>query len=218
MQPIKTCTLSALAFVLGSASALAGPVDNGIYALQKRWAEITYQVKSKDRQETEYKALEADASRLAAANPDRAEPKIWEGIILSTDAGVSGGLSALGKVKTARKLFEQAIAIDDTALAGSAHTSLGSLYYQVPGWPLSFKDDKKAEQQLTRALQINPRGIDPNYFYADYLYRQGRYAEAAKALEKALKAPPRPGRPVADAGRRRQVQALMEKVKEKLGS
>ena len=37
------------------------------------------------------------------------------------------------------------------------------------------------------------RGIDPNYFLGDFLYRKGDYDGAREALGKALKAPPRPG-------------------------
>lgn len=216
MPSVKVFVLSTFA-LFASANVLAGSVDDGVRDLQRRWAEVTYHAVDKNHKETGYEALEADAEKLVETYPDRAEPKIWAGIILSTHAGISGGFGALGKVKAAKKLFEQAIAIDDTALDGSAHTSLGSLYYQVPGWPLSFGDDGKAEQQLTRALQINPAGIDPNYFYGNYLYEQGRYTEAAEVLKNALAAPARPDRPLADAGRRQEVRALMDKVRGKLG-
>ncbi|MNN01373.1 hypothetical protein D3C81_1139900 [compost metagenome] len=82
----------------------------------------------------------------------------------------------------------------------------------MPGWPISFGDDKRAEQLLKQALSLNPDGIDANYFYGDFLLRQKRHAEAKVALEKALAAPPRPGREVADAGRRKEAQALLQKV------
>ena len=71
----------------------------------------------------------------------------------------------------------------------SAYTSLGSLYYQVPGWPVGFGNKAKAEQLLKQALAINPNGIDPNFFYGDYLLEQGRKAEARQALDKALVMP-----------------------------
>ena len=75
-----------------------------------------------------------------------------------------------------------------------------------------FGDDAKAEAMLNEALTINPTGIDPNYFQADFLYRNGRYDEASAALNKALKAAPRPGREVADAGRRSDISALQQKI------
>jgi tetratricopeptide (TPR) repeat protein len=58
--------------------------------------------------------------------------------------------------------------------------------------------------------------VDANYFYADFLYQQERYAQALEYLQKALAAPADPDRPVADAGRREEIRALMAKVKENL--
>ncbi len=123
-----------------------------------------------------------------------------------------GGLGALGLVKEAKAKLEIALKQDPKALDGSAYTSLGSLYYQVPGWPVGFGDDEKAEQLLKQALAINPTGIDPNFFYGDFLLDQGRKAEAKGYLEKALNAPPRPGRELADQGRRIEIRDRLDKL------
>ncbi|MFW5386410.1 MULTISPECIES: hypothetical protein [unclassified Yersinia (in: enterobacteria)] len=48
-------------------------------------------------------------------------------------------------VKDAKVKLELAIKLDANALDGSAYTSLGTLYYQVPGWPIGFGDKKQAE-------------------------------------------------------------------------
>ena len=87
------------------------------------------------------------------------------------------------------------------------------LYAKVPGWPVGFGDKERAEEYFRKALAINPDGIDPNYFYGEYLSERGRQAEAVAHLEKALKAPARPGRELADSGRRQEVQTLLAKVK-----
>ena len=55
-------------------------------------------------------------------------------------------------------------------------------------------------------------GIDPNYFYAEYLYDEDDYAGARKHLEKARQAAPRPNRQSADEGRRRDSDALLAKI------
>jgi tetratricopeptide (TPR) repeat protein len=89
-------------------------------------------------------------------------------------------------VKEAKAKLEIAIKQDPKALEGSAYTSLGSLYYQVPGWPVGFGDDEKAEKLLKQALAINPTGIDPNFFYGDFLLDQGDKAQAKVYLDKAL--------------------------------
>jgi Tfp pilus assembly protein PilF len=137
--------------------------------------------------------------------------------VLSTQAGVEGGLGALGLAKRARAALEAALKIDPNALEGSAYTSLGTLYYKVPGFPLGFGDHKKAKQMLEAALKVNPIGLDPNYFYADFLFGEGRYAEAIVHLEKALLAPPRPSRELADRGRRTEIETLLAKARAKLG-
>ena len=140
---------------------------------------------------------------------------VWEAIILSSYAKFAGGLSALSKAKAARDLLERAEKIDPAALNGSIYTSLGSLYYKVPRWPIGFGDKKKARAYLEKALQINPDGIDPNYFYGDFLLEQGEYAKARTYLEKALASPPRNGREDADQGRRTEVEQDLEKANQK---
>ena len=192
------------------------PMQADISSLQSEWARIKYQLADKDRQLNAIHNLEKDAQNVAAKYPAKAEPKIWQAIILSTDAGIVKGLSALGAVKQAKALLEDAIKMNPKALDGSAYTSLGSLYYQVPVWPIAFGDDDKAEENLKKALAINPQGIDPNYFYGDFLLQDGRYKDAKIYLERALSAPDRPNRVVADAGRRQEIKAALSKVQEEL--
>lgn len=197
------------------------PVDEvmaHISELQTDWAVIKYQVTDKDSKLEAIHKLEQKAEQVTKAYPDRAEPKIWEAIILSTDAGIVKGISALGKVKKAKELLEASLVIDGTALAGSAHTSLGSLYYQVPGWPVAFGDNKKAEIELQKAIAMNPDGIDPNFFYGDFLIEQKQFDKAKSYLEKALLAPDRAGRELADAGRRQEIKAALAKIDENVNN
>ena len=196
------------------ALALSENTAENLKLLQTRWAEINYQVPAAE-QETDFAKLSAQAATMVRQDP-AAELLIWQGIILSTYAGAKGGLGALDLVKQAKGSLEQAIKVDPAALDGSAYTSLGALYYQVPGWPVGFGDDEQAEVLLKKALTMNPDGIDPNYFYGDYLAREKRYSEARVVLEKALVAPDRPGREVADSGRRAEVKALLAKVQSEL--
>jgi len=195
-----------------SLSATADSLNDDIMLLQHEWAKTNYKT-AEDDQEAAFEKLTKQAAELVKKYPNKAEPLIWQAIITSSDAGATGGLSALGKVKDARKLLEAAEQIDPNALNGSIYTSLGSLYYQVPGWPLGFGDDDKAEAYLKKALSANPDGIDPNYFYGDYLRDQGRYGEALNYLNKALNAPDRADRPIADEGRRAEIQKALKETK-----
>lgn len=208
------CLVAGLATLalLPALPARAATVAEAVSELQHDWEAIRYQSPAAER-EKGFEALAAKAHQLSEAFPGRAEPLVWEGIIVSSWAGEKGGLGALGLVKQAKALYESAIAIDGTALEGSAYNSLGVLYYKVPGWPVGFGDKAKAKELLTKALTLNPKGIDPNFFYGEYLVETKQAQEAVAYLERALQAPPRPGRQIADTGRREEARALLDKAK-----
>ncbi len=191
--------------------AWGADISTELADVQARWDRIQYQF-AEDKKEKAFEQLAEQTGQLVAAYPDQAEPLIWHGIVLSTYAGAKGGLGALGLVKGARSALEKALAIDPKALNGSVYTSLGSLYYQVPGWPLGFGDDDKAKEHLQKALAINPDGLDPNYFFADYLLDQDKPERARVYLQKALDAPARLGREIADAGRKQEARALLNNL------
>lgn len=212
----SSLTIALVAAMLATASwpfgASAAPVDDAVTALQHEWEVIRYQTPAAER-EKRFEALATEAHKTSEKFPGRAEPLVWEGIIVSSWAGEKGGLGALGLVKQAKSLYESAIAINGDVLDGSAFNSLGVLYYKVPGWPVGFGDKAKAKELLQKALAINPKGIDPNFFYGEYLVETKQSEEAVPYLERAIAAPPRPGRSIADAGRRDEARALMEKAR-----
>jgi tetratricopeptide (TPR) repeat protein len=204
------CAAALLSTLLVGA-VFAAPVDDAVVELQRDWEVIRYQTPASER-EKRFEALSAKAHATSERFAGRAEPLVWEGIIVSSWAGEKGGLGALSLVKQAKVLYESAIQIDGKALNGSAYNSLGVLYYRVPGWPIGFGDKDKARELLQKALAINPQGIDPNYFYGEYLLETKQPAEAQVYLERVLSAPGRPGRQVADTGRREEARLLLEKT------
>lgn len=211
MSPLKSLLLCSGLLFGGAAQAANG--EELLRPIQDRWAEIKYQLPAKQQAEL-YHQLAEQAHQLSRAHPNLAPALIWEGIVVSSEAGAKGGLGALSLAKEARKLLEESLKLDEQALGGSAYTSLATLYAKVPGWPIGFGDRKKAEELFQKSLNANPDGIDPNYFYGEYLIDQDRIAQGRSHLERALKAPPRPGRAVADQGRRLEIQALLKKIED----
>jgi tetratricopeptide (TPR) repeat protein len=205
--------LAAIGIFIFASSARAG-LDEDVARLQREWERIKYQT-AQPEQLKEYEQLVRESEKTVQAYPNRAEPLIWQGIIGASQAGAKGGLGALSLVKNAKISFERALDINPNALNGSAYTSLGSLYYQVPGWPIGFGDDKKALEFLEKGLSLNPNGIDPHYFLGDFYFRNGDLDNAEHALKKALQASPRPGRKLADEGRRNEIRQLLDKIAEK---
>lgn len=201
-----------------SMSAHAEELDPAIVQLQHDWATANYNT-PKSAQELAFKNLSDRAAEVASKSHQRTEAIIWQAIILSGYAkavgGITAGITALKAVDKSKDLLLESISADPQALSGSAYTSLGSLYYKVPVWPISFGSKDKAKEYLEKGLSINPNGIDSNYFYADYWLELGRYEIAAKYFEKALNAPARPGREDADEGRRKEAKEGLALAKKK---
>ncbi|WP_018982668.1 tetratricopeptide repeat protein [Salinimonas chungwhensis] len=211
MQILRTTALvTALCFSL---PALAQE-KSSLLDIQHKWAKVNYGIDNA-KQLGQFESLIEQARELVAASPNNAAALTWLGIAQASAARAKGGLGALDFAENARENFEKAIEIEPSSLNGTALFSLAALYYKVPGWPVSFGDVDKAEKLFKDALAIHPKGIDPNYFYAEYLYEEGNYESAYRYLQQALQADPRPNRPLADSGRREAVKTLLKKVTSK---
>ncbi|MGE0622360.1 MAG: hypothetical protein AB7I04_02655 [Pseudomonadales bacterium] len=204
-------TIKTVLFLVGALAGGTVLAAETVSDLQQAWAHATYEVAASERGAA-LDTLGREASDLVAAHPEDAALLIWQGIILSSYAGEASGFTALGAAKKARTALQKALEIDPQALDGSAYTSLGALYYKVPGWPIGFGDDKKARSYLEQALALNPDGIDPNYFMGEFLLENGDRQAAALHLNRAMNAPGRAGREVADSGRRHEIQTLLERI------
>lgn len=213
MKSILATLLSLSLFIV--AGLAYADINSEIHQLQTRWAEVNYQLEG-DAQEDAFEILSKDAERVTHAYPDEASAWIWSGIIKSTYAGAKGGLGALGLAKDSKSDLEKAMELDANALEGSAYASLGTLYYSVPGWPVGFGDDDKAEELLKKAIALSPQAIDNNYFYASFLVSKKRYDEALEYYARAQHAAPRPDRPLADAGRQEEIRLAIVEVQRKM--
>ena len=204
------------ALVLSASAAQAATTPVTLASLMQDWAHANYEMADPAAKSAEMKRLAALADTAATEHAGQAEFLVWDAIITGSEAGLKGGLGALGLAKRARDLALKAEAINPKVLDGSVYTTLGSLYDQVPGFPIGFGDKKKAGAFLSRALALNPKGIDSNYFYGLHLEGVGDYAGAERALDTALRAAPRPGRESADKGRRQEISAALTRVRAKV--
>ncbi len=218
-MPIRRLTILLWLLLMSAYAAAATPpagLDEAILDLTHRWAKVNYKTPA-DAQGEGFRQVIAASERVGAAYPGRPEPMIWEAIARGSDAKAEGGLGALKQVRQARDLLLAAEKIDPRALDGSIYTSLGTLYANVPRWPVSFGDADQARKYFEQALQINPTGIDQHYFFGEFLMGKGEYAKAYEHLKLALAAPARPGREDSDAGRREDAQRLLTQLKQKHG-
>ena len=208
--------LMCLALCLASPAMAQGSSDAAFDDLARAWAHVNYEIKDPKAEAAAARDLVARAEAAAMRWPGRAEPLAWQALALLCEADARHNISSLQLVGRAHALLEQAARIDPNAIGpGVIYANIGSLFAELPGFPVSFGDARKAKIYLDKALAANPTGLDANYFYGDYLYRQGQPSKAIQALEKALQAPARPGRPLADSGRKWEATQLLDKIRRK---
>jgi tetratricopeptide (TPR) repeat protein len=203
----STCLTAGPAFAFNTKA-----MDADIHSIELQWEHIKFEEYGSPNQFAHIDALANFAATLVQKYPGRSEPLIWEGIVTSEEAGMANTLSALGYAKKAKAILEESYQRDPAALDAGAPTSLGVLYYRVPGFPFGFGDNDKARQLLAQAVSLAPNGMDANYFYADFLMSQHEYAAAYKVLQHAWALPPQPKRPLWDKNRRAVIKELMAKA------
>ena len=193
-------------------SQAADSLSPEVRRLQTKWEAIKFGVPEGDDQTKQMNALGEDADAVAARLPGMPEALIWDGIITSERASMASAFSALGLAKRARDILEQVYKMAPAKLDAGATTSLGVLYYRVPGFPIGFGDKAKARQLLDQAVKLAPAGLDAWYFYGDFLYEQKEYPKAAEVFRHALSLPPHPDRPLWDKNRRLVIEERLASI------
>ncbi len=167
----------------GRVPAMEGPGAD-VRAVAETWAAIKYQQEGDPHRLRNVLTLEEETAALSERFPGDAEPLFWQANTLCLAAELTHSLGSLEKVWQARTLLERAEVLDPGSSAIVA--LLGSLYYEVPGWPIGFGNKGKAAALLRRALEMDPDSMDANFFMGDLLLQRGNPQEAAFHLEKAL--------------------------------
>lgn len=201
---------------LATAAPSTAPTIDAITALEQKWAFINYRMSNNAQRETAITTLANQAAQISREYPGKAEPLILQAEILCTKAGIEQDIGALDEIEQARDLLLQAEKINPRALNGAAYPLLGWLYHKVPRWPIGFGDDRQAKKYFDKAMALNPKGIDTDFYYGKFLYEKGDYAQAKTVLEHGLAAPINPATAVADKGRQDEIHNLLEKVNKKL--
>lgn len=182
---------------------------DSLQTLSDAWATGKYHQQGPDQTETFDKLL-GELDGALSDEPSNTELKVLKATTLSTYASIQGGLEALKKVEKARDLLEEVIASTDSFDTGMAYGVLGSLYANVPRWPIAFKNTKKAEKYLRTGVELAPESLDAHYYLAKFLNDQKRYAEAEKYYLNALETPHRTERFIADEARREEAERELE--------
>lgn len=189
--------------------------DGALHDLEIRWETVKFTIPPGDKQTAEMEKVGAQADALLSHYPNRVEAEIWDGILKSEQASMASAFSALSLAKQARAVLEKAYTENPAALDAGAPTSLGVLYYRVPGFPIAFGDNKKARSLLEQATTAAPQGLDAWYFYGDFLMNEGETDKARQVFTYALSIPENQQRPLWDKSRRMVIKEDLAKLQAK---
>lgn len=191
------------------APAAADPaMEQSLERIRHEWAVVTFQVPVEKRAGV-LETLAEMAHQLTVRFPERPEPMVWEGIVLTAFADTRGPLLGYLTARRARELLLEAERRDPLSLSGLGYASLGMLYARALPWPLSFGDPVIARGYLEKALAMQPDSMEANLLYGAFLLEQGDYTGAARRLRRALAMPSAPDLSVAAPLPRVQILRLL---------
>ncbi len=97
------------------------------------------------------------ASRVSVAlEPTAAAGHYYLAITVGKLADLKRNLAAYGMVKEVEREFHKARELDEQFCYAGPDRSLGLLYLEAPGWPLSVGSRSKARKHLERAAELAP--------------------------------------------------------------
>lgn len=209
-----------LIFILFSAMQQNGVADQkptkttpcqALPELEHRWAEIRYQIPEKQR-------LQAFNNELTEIGKDpsdcqqSATYQLIQAMIKGSMAKLQNRLDALKMIRQIEAHLQSSIKTDPTIMNGMSWTLLGLLYDKSPGWPFSIGDDKAAKHAYQKGLELNPEGINTNFYYGDFLRRKKKTEQARQYLMKASRSKQGNQSEIAYLGRMQDVKRALNKL------
>jgi len=126
-----------------------------------------------------------DAGKKAVALDDkRVEGHFWYAANEGEYADLKGALQSLGLVKTIRKEFEAALAIDPAFENGAIYSALGQIDWNLPR--LLGGNERRGIERLEEGLKVGARNAELKVTLAGIYQKKGRSEEARKLLESVL--------------------------------
>ena len=125
------------------------------------------------------------AKRAVAIDPNRVEGHYY----LGENLGQSARTKTVGAYLMVPKVVKQgklALKIDEKFDHGGPGRLVGNVYAKAPPWPASVGDTEEGVHFLRRVVEIAPDYPQNHLHFADALYADGKYDEAAKEYQLVL--------------------------------
>jgi tetratricopeptide (TPR) repeat protein len=104
------------------------------------------------------KALELNSKNITA--------NFWKAASIGKQGLDIGITKAFKNAPEMKKHLEVVLSIDEKFEHAGAHRAMGRLYYELPGWPFSFGNFKKAREEMKKAMELSPEHLGNQAYYA----------------------------------------------------
>src|SRR5262249_35323487 len=162
--------------------------DPSNYEAWWRLARLRYYLADRQSdQSKKSKLLQAgvEAAKKAVAIEDkRVEGHFWYAANEGEYADLKGVLQSLGLVKTIRKEFEAALAINPAYENGAIYSALGQIDLNLPR--LLGGNDRRGLERLEEGLKVGQDNAELKVSLAEAYQKKGRMDEAKRLLESVL--------------------------------
>jgi tetratricopeptide (TPR) repeat protein len=153
-----------------------------------------------------------DAAKKAVALDDkRVEAHFWFAANEGEYADLKGALQSLNLVKTIRKEFEAALAINPAYENGAIYSALGQIDLNLPR--LLGGNERRGVERLEEGLKVGPNNAELKVTLAEVYGKKGRKDEARKLLESVLSGNDPTRTPAEMEELRTKARALLDKSK-----
>lgn len=151
------------------------------------------------------------AKKAVELDPGRVEGHFWLGASTGEYADLKGALQSLSLVKTVRREFEAALAINSAYENGDIYSALGQIDLNLPR--LFGGNEPRGLKRLEQGLKAGVNNLDLKLTLAEVYVKKGRNEEARVLLESLLGASDPARSPLEQEDIKTKARSLLEKVK-----
>lgn len=180
-----------------------------------RLARVKYHVADREKDDTQkgktLQAAMAAAKKAVELDPGRVEGHFWLGASSGEYADLKGALQSLTLVKTVRREFEAALAINPAYENGDIYSALGQIDLNLPR--LLGGNERRGLERLEQGLKVGVNNLDLKLTLAEVYVKKGRNDEARACLESLLGASDPTRSPLEQEDIKVKARSLLEKLK-----
>ncbi|MDX1960559.1 MAG: hypothetical protein SFU98_18455 [Leptospiraceae bacterium] len=118
-----------------------------------------------------------------ALDPENIDSNFWLGVNYGLSAMARGVMSSYFLLEPTDKYLSKALSLDPSYFFGGPERAYGWFLHQIPAWPISKGDNKKALEHLLRSLKYCHDFFLTRYYLAKVYHALG---ERKRAKEQAL--------------------------------